>query len=320
MSSTLPTHILTVVLALFLGFACILMVAERLPDLTLLIIALAVWLIAQTRWATWQMVCAYSLLCLLVFAGQLLWRRIPPVLEVVSSIWLARVGSLCGLGIVLLFVFTQGGLSPHAGLLAQSGVFTLCIAAILLWAEASPTLTARLQSPPKNQISRYTYYYSAGLLLSLTIPWELLAFGQTDVTWLTLAPASYMIITSPFLLHDRQWSHLRWMGHSLALCGAMLLLLPTIWSSFDHEEVFPTLLLAAESLLLFLLGAGIRIRFFVLSGAALVIVSAIHLLFLPALGIPTFLALTLSGTVLLALATVLLVIRTRLAAVWSELN
>jgi len=156
--------------------------------------------------------------------------------------------------------------------------------------------------------------------LSLTIPWELLAFGQTDVTWLTLAPASYMIIVSPFLLQDRQWSELRWMGHSLALGGAMLLLLPTLWSSFGHTEVFPTLLLAAESLLLLVLGTIVRIRFFVLSGAALVIVSAIHLLFLPALGIPTFLALTLAGMLLLALATVLLVIRTRLAAVWSELN
>jgi hypothetical protein len=100
----------------------------------------------------------------------------------------------------------------------------------------------------------------------------------------------------------------------------MLLLLPTLWSSFDHAEVFPTLLLAAESLLLLVLGTTVRIRFFVLGGAALVIVSAIHLLFLPVLGIPTFLALTLAGAFLLALATVLLVIRTRLATVWSEMN
>jgi NAD(P)-dependent dehydrogenase (short-subunit alcohol dehydrogenase family) len=102
--------------------------------------------------------------------------------------------------------------------------------------------------------------------------------------------------------------------------GALLLLLPTLWSSFDRVEVFPTLLLAAESLLLLVLGTIVRIRFFILSGAALVVVSAIHLLFLPALGMPTFLALILAGTLLLALATILLVIRTRLATVWSELS
>jgi hypothetical protein len=312
-SSFLPPHTLTAVLVLFLGLVLILMLAERLPDLSLLVIGLAVWLIAQTGWAAWQMVCAYSLLCLFVFAGQLLWKRIPPVLEVISSIWLARVVSFSSLGIVILFVIVQGGLSPHAGLLAHSGVFALCIGVILLlWAASTVS--------PVNKMSRYACYYGAGLLLSLTIPWELLAFGQTDVTWLTLVPASYMIITSPFLLHDKQWSDLRWVGHSLALGGAMLLLLPTLWSSFDRVEVFPTLLLAAESLLLLVLGTIVRIRFFVLSGAALVVVSAMHLLFLPALGIPTFLALTLAGVLLLALATVLLVVRTRLATVWSELS
>jgi hypothetical protein len=316
MSSALPPHTLAVVLALFLGLVFTLMIAERLPDLSLLFIGLAVWLIAQTGWATWQMACAYSLLCLCVFAGQLLWKRMPPVLEIVSSVWLARVVSLSGLGLVIVFVCAQGGLAPQAGPLAQSGVFALCIGAILLWV----TPTATLLPSPEDKMSRYVCYYGAGLLLSLTIPWELLAFGQTDVAWLTLVPASYMIVTSPFLLRDKQRSDLRWMGHSLALCGAMLLLLPTLWSSFDHREVLPTLLLSAESLLLFLLGAGMRIRFFVLSGAALVIVCAIHLLFLPALGIPTFLALTLSGVFLLALATALLVIRTRLAVVWSELS
>jgi hypothetical protein len=129
-----------------------------------------------------------------------------------------------------------------------------------------------------------------------------------------------MIITSPFLLQNKQWSHLRWTGHTFALSGAILLLLPTLWSSFDSAEVFPTLLLSVESLLLLLLGTIVRIRFFVLSSAALVVVSAIHLLFLQTLGIPTFLALTLSGMLLLGLATVLLIIRTRLATAWSEMN
>jgi hypothetical protein len=209
----------------------------------------------------------------------------------------------------------EDGLSPQTGLLAQSGVFTLGIGAVLLYC------LARLLPSPENKMRRYACYYGAGLLLSLTISWELLSFGQNpDISWLTLGPASYMIITSPFLLQDRQSSQFRWIGHGLALCGALLLLLPTLWSSFGQGNVLPTLLLSAEALLLLLLGVGVRIRFFVLSGAALFVVGAIRLLFLPALGIPTFLALTLSGIFLLAVATALLVIRTRLALIWSELS
>lgn len=310
----MPGYTLAIILALLAGLVFVVMLIERLPDLSLLVIALAIWSIAQTGWANWQMAIAYSLLCLLVFAGQFLWQRTPPALKILPPTPLLRSISLSGPGIVILTIVAQGGLSSQAGLLAQSGVFAVCIGALLLWA------TATLLPSTANKLTRYACYYSAGLLLSLTIPWELLAFGQTDLAWLTLAPASYMIIASPFLIHDKQSSGLRRVGHGLALCGALLLLLPTLWSSFSHEDVFPTFFLAIEALLLFLLGAGMRMRFFILSGAALVIVSAIHLLFLPTLRIPTFLALTLAGMVLLALATILLVIRTRLATLWSELN
>jgi hypothetical protein len=91
---------------------------------------------------------------------------------------------------------------------------------------------------------------------------------------------------------------------------------PSIWSSFSQQHLFPTLLLAGEALLLFLAGIALRMRVFVLSGASLVIVSAIHLLFLEELQIPQFLALTITGVILLASATGLLLIRSRIAS-WN---
>ncbi|GAC1394222.1 MAG: hypothetical protein NVSMB38_25830 [Ktedonobacteraceae bacterium] len=65
---------------------------------------------------------------------------------------------------------------------------------------------------------------------------------------------------------------------------------------------------------------GTHVRFFVLSGAGLVIVSAMHALFLPSLGLPPSLALTIMGMTLLGLATVLSLARHRLQAVWTRLD
>jgi hypothetical protein len=48
-----------------------------------------------------------------------------------------------------------------------------------------------------------------------------------------------------------------------------------------------TVVLLVESLVLLLLGIGVGVRVFVLSGAGLIVVAALHALFLPSLGIPT---------------------------------
>ena len=96
-----------------------------------------------------------------------------------------------------------------------------------------------------------------------------------------------------------------------------MLLLPTLWLSFNQSNLQPTLILAGESLTLLLVGVGTRIRIFVLSGAGLVVISALHALFLPSLGIPSSLALTILGSFLLILATALSVTRHRVQAIWT---
>jgi hypothetical protein len=160
------------------------------------------------------------------------------------------------------------------------------------------------------------YYYAAGLLPFLVVSWEWLAFGQTDLSLLSIAPATYLIVVSSFLSSDIVLPQRERLGGVCAISGAIVLLLPTLWSSFSQQNLFPALLLAGEALLLCLVGIGMRVRFFVLSGVALVIVSGIHILFLPSLGIPSFLALAISGGLLLVSATGLMLIRSRFAS-WS---
>jgi hypothetical protein len=88
--------------------------------------------------------------------------------------------------------------------------------------------------------------------------------------------------------------------------------------SFSQDNLQPTLILAGESLALLLLGLGVRMRVFVLSGAGLLVVGAMHALFLPSLGIPSSLALTILGGTLLAVATTLSLTRRMLQRVWTQ--
>jgi len=59
-------------------------------------------------------------------------------------------------------------------------------------------------------------------------------------------------------------------------------------------------------------------RVFVLGGAGLLIVAAMHALFLPSLGIPSSLALAILGGTLLAVATTLSLTRRSLQSVWTQ--
>jgi len=113
--------------------------------------------------------------------------------------------------------------------------------------------------------------------------------------------------------------HLR-IGQAIAVMGAALLLLPTLWLSFANSEgsLLYTLILIGESLVLLLLGIGVGVRVFVLTGAGLIVVAALHALFLPTLGIPTPLALTMLGATLLAVATSMSLVRHRIRSAWSH--
>jgi len=77
----------------------------------------------------------------------------------------------------------------------------------------------------------------------------------------------------------------------------------------------PTLVLIGESLALVLLGIATRVRIFVLSSAALLLVGALRALFLKA---PPSLALMLLGVILVVIATALFLVRRRLKIAWTQ--
>ena len=291
----------------FILLACAVMLVERRSELLILPISLVLWGIVQTQWEAWQQMGALSLLFFLVFAMRYIWQLLPPQTQASPQRMWYTLLSFGGQIVILLVIIGQGGLSPDAGALAHVGIGVLLLLAVQLfwygWVE---------------QEKLYWSMYAAGLFVALAIPWELSTFQLTRIE--TLAPATYLIVIAPFLSRNEHIVQHQRIGQLCSILGASLLLLPTLWSSFREPGIPPTLILAGEALVLLLLGITLRTRFFILSGAALVIVSAMHALFLPSLGLPPSLALTIMGVALLALATALSLARHRLQTVWTRLD
>ena len=308
-SALLPANMMLSMLTLLIAFTLLLTLLERAPEMLLVPIALAVWTIAQVPWPLWQLMIAYSLLSILVFASQFVWRVLKPAIHVFSPTRLYLGLSIGGQVLIILTIIGQGGLFATAGLLVHVGAGALFVLAVLIFCYGlvDPAKTVRLLCN-----------YSAGLFCSLVISWELSAFGLNHLDWLTLAPAVYLVVVAPFLSRADVLPQRHIWGLVCSIVGATLLLLPILWISFSEGNLAPTLILAGEALGLLLLGIITRIRIFVLSGAALTIVGAMHALFLPSLGIPTSLALALLGITLLTIATGLSLTRRRLKLVWSE--
>jgi hypothetical protein len=297
------------VLCVFILFSLVIMLLERVPEILFVPVALSAWTISLIHWEVWQQMIGYTLLCVLIFSSQFAWQKLPASTHIVAPAKLHQVLGLGGQVGVVLLIIGQGGLLTASGLLAHVGAASLFVlAGLLFW-------WGRLQS----QATRLRWcLYGVGLLLSFVISWELAALGQTHIDLLTLVPASYLIIVAPFLSRDEVLPYHYRVGQICAVIGAALLLLPSLWLSFSAENLQPTLILAGEALVLLLLGVGVRVRFFVLSGAGLVIVAAMHVLFLPSLGLPPSLALTILGGALLAIATALSLARHRLREVWMR--
>ncbi len=315
----------------FTVIALLIMLVERIPELLVFPAGLAAW----TIWL-WEkppldlvpLMIAYSLLCLVIFAAQFAWRIIPP-----SSSWLpaAIPHVILGLGgqvFVVLGIIGQGGLSADSGRLVHVGVGALLELAILLFwygrlhtSIVVYTNTSRddkelhLRSMQHAKALQHWYYYAADLLLSLVVSWELSAFGQTRIDVLLLAPASYLAVVAPFIMRDEALPGRHWAGQIIALSGAALLLLPGLWFSFSDSNLTPTLVLIGESLVLLVLGIATRIRFFILSSAALLVVGTLRALFLAT---PPSLALMLLGVMLVVIATALFLVRHKLKIAWAQ--
>ncbi len=304
----LPATIEYSCLFAFIILAMLVMLVERAPELLILPAALVAWTLSLPHWELWQVMVAYSLLCVLIFATRFVWKLVPAATGLLSPTRLHDILGLGGQLIVVLAIIAHGGLL-EAGLLAHVGAGSLFVlAALLCW-------YGHLQ--PKKGVARWCDY-CAGFLLSLVVLWELLAFRQRGMDLLSLGPATYLIVAASFLSRDEALPRHQRIGQICSILGAILLLFPTLWLSFSKDNLQPTLILAGESLALLLLGLGVRMRIFILSGAGLLVVGAMHALFLPSLGIPSSLALTILGATLLAVATTLSLTRHKLQRVWTR--
>lgn len=314
----------------FTAIALVIMLVERIPELLVFPAILAagtLWLWTTPPLDRVPLMIAYSLLCLVIFAMQFIWRIIPP-----AAHWLpdAIPNVILGLGgqvVVVLVIIGQGGLSANSGQLVHIGAGSLLELAILLFWQgrlhkgivarenASAGDESRLKSLQNARALQHWCYYTAGLLLSLVISWELSAFGQTRLDILLLAPASYLSVIAAFIMRDETIPGRHWIGQIVALSGAALLLLPALWFSFSDSNLTPTLVLIGESLALLLLGIATRLRIFILSSASLLIVGTLRALFLST---PPSLALMVLGVMLVVIATALFLVRHKLRVAWMQ--
>ncbi len=316
----------------FTLLAAIVMLVERVPEFLVFPVGMAAWTLYLWLPASQPVliIVAYTLLCVLLFASQFIWRRLPAATHWLPQTSLHNALSLGGLCAVLLYALDQGALSTSAGALAHAGVFTLVSLSVLLglYGLTHPSTMARAFAQGLSQEQRVTRLeaarvlchwclYGAGMLLSLAVSWELLAFQQTRFDVLSLVPASYLIVLAPFLLRDTLLPERHFIGQVAALLGAALLLLPHLWLSFSGTDLLPTLLLLAEALILLALGLLTRLRIFILSSAALIVLGTLRLLFL---SIPQSVPILLMvfGSLLILLATVLILSRHRLQAAWRR--
>ena len=316
----------------FTLLAVVVMLVERVPEFLIFPAGMAAWTMYLWLPASQPVlvIVAYTLLCVLLFASQFLWRRLPAATSWLPETGLHNMLSLGGLFAVLMYALGQGALSTQAGELAQAGIFALVTLSVLLglYGLAHPStmahsLSHRLSATQRQarleaaRVVCHWCLYSAGMLLSLAVSWELLAFQQTRFDVLTLVPASYLIVLAPFLLRDTVLPDRHFVGQAAALIGAALLLLPTLWLSFNGADLLPTLLLLTEALVLLVLGLLTRLRIFILSSAALIVLGTLRLLFLSiSQSVPIL--LMAFGSLLILLATTLILSRHRLQAAWRS--
>jgi hypothetical protein len=316
----------------FTGLAVLAMLIERAPELLFIPVAQAAWTLHLLLLGAPAalLTLAYTLLCILIFATQFLWRLRPAAASWLPETSLHNVLSLGGLCLVLLNALNLGALSPEAGWLAQTGVLALVTLSLLIFLYGLTNALATAREPAqtgdeqrrvhRNTRARTVHHwclYGSGLLLALAACWELLAFRQTRIDVLTLVPASYLIIVAPFLLRDQALPARHIVGQVVSLAGSALLLLPALWLSFNGSTLLPTLVLLAEALVLLALGLVMRLRIFILSSTALVVVGTLRMLFL---SVPQSVPILLMvfGSLLVLLATGLILARHRLQEAWGQ--
>ena len=256
--------------------------SEKWPHMVVVPALIAAWAIVQSSWPMWLIIIAYSLLCAGIFIMQYIWnmlakiqRRQQLILPHVSF----SIPTMCGQVLVVLFSINES-VGMDRTIIAQSGIVASFVLAIMVVAFSYTQQKARV---------RFWCNYSAGLLCVFTVTWEMeiLANNSLPMDLLTIIPSSYLLVTTPFFLRERQRPHMQQAGYMIATVGALALLLPSFLQSFSDQgaivgvpsNLAAAFLLLAETLALLLLGIVIKERFFVLGGCALVVVAALRVFF-----------------------------------------
>ncbi len=121
--------------------------------------------------------------------------------------------------------------------------------------------------------------YLAGEALALFVTWELRWLGAQNLQAWIIAPGSAQLIIGALLPADTRMRPPAWVAQTFSVVGALILTLPTLGQSVTEPLDWQwryALLLAVEALALTLLAVGLRNRILALTGSAFVGVAAIR--------------------------------------------
>src|SRR5260370_29978374 len=172
-------------LLIFTAVAVCIMLVERVPEVLVLpaiFAALAIWL-WQPHLDITTMMMAFSILCVLIFVSQLIWKVITPLTRIVSASLLHNVAGISGQFLVILIIIGNGGLFASSCPLAFVGSGSLFVLALIGFC------LGRIQ---ESKIVQRCCDYSAGLLVSVVVRWTFAAFCTAHLDLPPLAPATYL--------------------------------------------------------------------------------------------------------------------------------
>lgn len=125
--------VLPAVLLLYALVAFVIMLVERRPELLVMPVGFTAWAIGQglSHADVALLMMVYSVLCVLTFATQFVWKIVPPVSRKMPAALLHEVMGIGGQLLIVLLIMANGGLAINAGRLAFVGAGALFVLALL---------------------------------------------------------------------------------------------------------------------------------------------------------------------------------------------
>lgn len=275
-------QITTVSLLAFTVLAVGIMLLERLPELLLAAVGLAVW---TTCWGfvdpdPTRSLSILALLSIPIFVSQFLWKDQLSVQRPFPEQILPCILSLGGLMVLLpisVFFSFVSNQSEIPNFPAQVVTLILLLLILLLLWLAHTRFSA---------VACRLCDYAASTLLSLSVPWEFHAlFGLSSPDLLTLVPAITLALTTALIVRDRKLKSTYFGSNRFALssmlCAAAILLLPAFLVSLSssQSQFQSVLILLIGSLGLYGFGLLTQIQYFPLAAWTIAILATVRAIF-----------------------------------------